>query len=63
MIKISKEHWKSIDLEWKGVWDGYYGIRGEMIGRRFVMSGCVTGSYPTGLGYLMFEGQDFIIED
>lgn len=62
MIKVSKQQWNSINNDYKGVWEDYYDEHPEWIGKRVVMSTCVTEN-PEELGYLMIEGVHFIIEE
>lgn len=62
MIKISKVKWDSIHADYKGVWQGYYNEHPEWIGKKVVMSGCITEN-PKELGQLLIEGIHFVIED
>ena len=62
MIKISKEKWESIYSDYKGEWMDYHGDHPEWLGKKVVMSGCVTND-PSELGKLLIEGVHFIIED
>lgn len=62
MIRISKEKWDSIHADYKGTWKDYHNEKPEWIGRKVVMSGCITEN-PNELGKLLVEGEHFIIED
>ena len=62
MIKVSKEKWDSIPADYKGIWQGYYNEKPEWIGKKVVMSGCITEN-PNELGALLVEGIHFIIEN
>ena len=62
MIKISKKKWDSIPTDYKGVWHDYYNEKPEWLGKRVVMSGCITEN-PNELGKLLVEDVHFIIED
>ena len=59
MIKVSREKWDSICTDYKGVYHDYYNEKPELIGRKVVMSGCISNE-P---GKLLIEGVHFIIED
>lgn len=59
MIKVSKEKWNSIYTDYKGVWHDYYGENPEWLGRKVVMSDCVSNEH----GKLLIEGVHFVIED
>lgn len=59
MIKVSKEKWDSIPADYKGTWQDYYNERPEWLGKRVVMSGCISNE----LGKLLIEDVHFIIED
>ena len=60
MIEISKKEWDSIANDYKGEWQDYYNERPEWIGRRVVMSGCISKD-PNELGKLLIEGVHFTI--
>lgn len=62
MVKVSKEKWESINADYKGTWEDYYGEKPEWIGKKVVMSGCITDN-PNEKGYLMVEGVHFAIEE
>lgn len=62
MIKISKEKWDSIYKDYKGEYKDYYDEHPELIGRKVVMSTCITEN-PNELCKFLVEGEDFIIED
>lgn len=60
MIEISKKEWDSIAKDYKGEWQDYYSDHPEWIGKKVVMSGCVSKD-SNELGKLLIEGVDFII--
>ena len=62
MIRISKKEWDSICSDYKGVWQDYYGEHPEWIGKKTVMSTCITHN-PNELCSLLIEGVHFIIEN
>lgn len=62
MIKVSRKKWNSIPKDYKGVWYDYYNEKPEWVGRKVVMSGCITEN-PNELGKLLVEDVHFIIED
>lgn len=59
MIEISKEKWEAIDNDYRGEWHDYYNDHPEWIGRKVVMSGCITDTKE--LGKLLIEGIHFVI--
>lgn len=59
MIKVSKEKWDKIPTDYKGTWQDYYNEHPEWIGKRVVMSACISNEY----GKLLIEGVHFVIED
>ena len=59
MIKVSKEKWNSIPNDYKGVWKDYNNEKPEWIGKRTVLSGCISDE----LHKLLIEDIHFIIED
>lgn len=61
MIKVSKEKWDSICDDYKGNWQNYYNDHPEWIGRKVVMSTCITGNVNETCS-LLIEGVHFIIE-
>lgn len=61
MIIVSKKDWDSICADYKGVWQDYYGEHPEWLGRKVVMSTCVTHN-PNEQCSLLIEGIHFIIE-
>ena len=61
MVVVSKEKWDSIHSDYKGEWMDYYDEHPEWIGRKVVMSGCVSNN-PLELGKLYVEGVHFVIE-
>ena len=66
MIKITKQKWDSIHKDYKGCWEAWL-IEGgwqkdlpkEWIGRKTVMSGCISDK----VGSLLTEGVHFEIID
>ena len=60
MIEVTQKQWDAIHADYKGVWFDYYGDHPEWIGRRVVMSGCITND-PTELGKLLIAGEHFVI--
>ena len=62
MIAISKEKWDSICADYKGEWQDYYNEHPEWLGRKVVMSGCITDN-PNELGKLLVENVHFVIEN
>ena len=62
MIKINKEKWNSIHTDYKGTWKDYHNEKPEWIGKRVVMSGCITENSKE-LGKLLVEDVHFIIEE
>ena len=60
LIEVSQEKWDSIYSDYKGTWKDYYDECPEWIGRKTVMSGCITED-PTELGKLLVEGVHFKI--
>ncbi|MCM1165641.1 MAG: hypothetical protein NC401_06485 [Ruminococcus sp.] len=60
MIKISKKEWNAIDKDYKGEWADYFGDHPEWLGRKSVMSTCITKN-PNELCQLFIEGVDFVI--
>lgn len=59
MLKISKNKWDAIPSDYKGEWHDYYNEHPEWLGRKTVMSGCVTD--PKELGKLLIEDVHFVI--
>lgn len=57
---VSQEKWDSIHDDYKGVWHSYYGERREWLGRKTVMSACITGNANENCG-LLIEGVHFEI--
>ena len=62
MLKISKEKWDLICDDYKGTWQNYHNDHPEWLGRKVVMSTCIT-ERKNELCSLLIEGQDFVIED
>lgn len=60
MIEISKKEWDSIDNDYKGEWHDYHNDHPEWIGKKVVMSGCISKD-PSELGKLLIEGVHFVI--
>lgn len=61
MIKVSKAKWESICDDYKGTWQNYHNDHPEWIGRKVVMSTCITGNTNETCS-LLIEGIHFIIE-
>ena len=61
MIKGSKEKWESICDDYKGTWMDYHNEHPEWIGRKVVMSACITGNINEVCS-LLIEGVHFNIE-
>ena len=61
MIKVSKEKWESICDDYKGTWMDYHNEHPEWIGRKVVMSACITGN-ANEVCNLLVEGVHFNIE-
>ena len=62
MYKVSKEKWDSIPTDYKGIWQDYYNEHPEWLGKKVVLSGCITEN-PNELGKLLIEDVHFIIEN
>ncbi len=62
MLSVPQSKWDSIPADYKGEWMDYYDEHPEWIGRKVVMSGCITED-PTELGKLLIEGVHFEIVD
>lgn len=62
MYHIKKEDWDKIPADYKGEWQNYHDDHPEWIGKRVVMSGCITHN-ANELGKLFIEGVHFVIED
>lgn len=60
LFEISKEEWNSIDADYKGEWQDYYGDHPEWLGKKVVMSTCITKN-PNELCKLLVEGVHFMI--
>lgn len=60
IIKVSKEEWDKIHTDYKGTWQDYYNEKPQWLGRKVVLSGCITKN-PNELGKLLVEGVHFII--
>ena len=61
VLKISRRDWDAIHYDYKGVWKDYYGDHPEWLGRKTVMSTCVTHD-PNELCSLLIEGVHFVID-
>ena len=59
MIRVSKDVWDGIYDDYKGEWHDYYDEHPEWLGRKVVMSACIS-DVP---GRLFVEGVDFEIHD
>ena len=57
MIKVTREKWDSICSDYKGEWMNYYNEHPEWLGRKVVMSGCISDD----IGTLYIEGVHFEI--
>ena len=60
MLTITQEQWNAIHDDYKGEWLDYHGDKPEWIGRKVVMSTCITED-PTEKCTLLVEGVHFII--
>lgn len=57
---VSQEKWNNIPDDYKGIWHSYYGEHPEWLGRKTVMSTCITGNANENCG-LLIEGVHFEI--
>ena len=57
MIQITKEKWNSIGNDYKGEWMNYWNDHPEWLGKKVVMSGCISDEH----GKLLVEGVHFEI--
>ena len=62
MFKVTKEELDAIHPDYKGEWQNYYNDHPEWIGRKVVMSICLTHD-PNELGSLFIEGVHFVIKE
>lgn len=62
IIKISKEQWDATNSDYKGIWQNYHNDHPEWIGKRTIMSTCITNN-PNELCKLWIEDVHFIITD
>jgi len=62
VITITQEKWDSICADYKGEWMNYYNDHPEWIGRKTVMSTCITNN-PNEPCTLLIEGVHFEIGD
>jgi len=62
MIIISKKEWNDIYKDYKGIWQDYHNNHPEWIGKKTVMSTCITHN-PNELCKLLIEDVDFVIEE
>ena len=60
LLKVSKKEWDMIDSDYKGEWKDYWGDHPEWLGRKCVMSTCVTKN-PNESCALLIEGVHFAI--
>ena len=60
MLTITQEKWDSILADYKGEWLDFHGDKPEWLGRKVVMSTCITED-PTEKCVLLVEGVHFII--
>ena len=58
MLKITKEQWKAIPNDYKGIWTGYNNEKPEWIGKKTVLEGCIINEASTAL---LIEGVHFEI--
>ena len=57
MIQVTREKWDSIYHDYKGECMNYYNDKPEWLGRKVVMSGCISDD----MGKLYVEGVHFEI--
>ena len=57
MIKVTREKWDGICSDYKGEWMNYYNEHPEWLGRKVVVSGCISDD----IGTLYIEGVHFEI--
>lgn len=60
MMTITKAKWDSIYTDYKGEWQDYHGDHPEWVGKKTVMSTCITEN-PNELCRLLVEGVHFVI--
>lgn len=58
---LTQETWNSIPGDYKGIWHAYFGEHPEWLGRKVVMSTCITG-YAEEKFTLLVEGLHFEIK-
>ena len=61
MLVITKAEWDAIPADYKSEYRSYWGDHPEWIGRKVVMSTCVTHN-PDEVCSLLVEGVHFVIE-
>lgn len=61
MQHIKQEEWDKIPEDNKGEWKDYYNDHPEWLGKKVVMSGCITGNVNE-LGKLYIEDVHFVID-
>jgi len=57
---ITEEEYNRIDTDYRGTWLDYYGDHPEWLGRRTVMSTCITKNANEPCR-LLIEGEHFVI--
>lgn len=58
MIEVSKTDWDKIPNGYKGKWEAFGGCHPEWLGRKTVLSGCISEEK----GALLIEGVHFTIK-
>ncbi|WP_282144725.1 hypothetical protein [Thomasclavelia cocleata] len=58
LIIVSKEKWDSIPSDYKGKWIDYNNEHPELLGKRTVLSGCISKK----IGTLLIESVHFVIK-
>ena len=62
MLEIPRSRWDGISADYKGEWQDYHGDHPEWLGRKVVMSTCITEN-PNEKCKLLIEGVHFEIVD
>ena len=57
MIRVTPEQWRKIHADYKGRWSADYAPKPEYVGKRTVLSGCISNE----IGSLLTEGVHFEI--
>jgi hypothetical protein len=60
MYTVTKKEWSQIDTDYKGEWFDYHGDHPEWLGKKVVMSTCITNN-PNEKCALLVEGVHFKI--